>query len=270
MAAGTILAVIPEPPGREAPRAICLSGGAPAATTFAPLAEALDGRAHLIPKDLEGYADDFPDDYGPATEVEGIIRAANAAGWERFHLVGQSFGASVALHFACQHPGRVQSLVLNEPPFVGNDVTWSVEYSDLLESLDDALRAPLADRPAAFVRALTAPGGPMPLPASGATADWRLPRSERQGRMWPVWRNGANGLEQLVPVAPMYVVVGGRTHPGFLTVARWLQRQALQAELEIYSERSHFDPPHVSEAGRFAQALLARWEGQPASAKPAE
>lgn len=259
---GSLVTVTPEPAGgRTTFRAICLSGAAPAALTFAPLADALGSRAHLILKDLEGYAMEFPDGYGPSTEVEGIVRAADRAGWQHFHLVGQSFGATVALALACQHSGRVQSLALNEPPFVGNDASWSDEYSSLLISLDHALAEPLADRPTAFVRALTGPGGTTPPPASGATAEWRLPRLERQGRMWPAWRT-SHRLDQLAPMGPtMYLAVGGRTHPAFLSIAHWLQRQVPQAVLEVYPGRSHFDPPHVSETGRFAQALLSIWEG---------
>jgi pimeloyl-ACP methyl ester carboxylesterase len=247
-------------------KAICLNGVTPAKVAFAPLAAALEGQAELILKDLDGYAADFADDYGPKTELEAIRRLAEAAGWDRFHLLGQSFGASVALAFAREHPQRVISLALVEPPFVGNDCSWSETYAGLLAALDQALQTPLVERPLAFFRALTAPGQALPLSATGAPPEWLLPRSERQGRMWPRWRDGTRGpLQLLPPVRDVYVALGGRTHPGFRAVAEWLGARVPSAVIDVYPERSHFDAPHVAEAPRFAQALLSMWDSHAVS-----
>ena len=117
---------------------------------FAPLASQLDGRADLILKDLEGYAPDFPDDYGPEVELAAIKHGADAAGWDEFHLIGSSFGATVGLAFACRYPERVLSLALIEPVFLGNDTSWSDAYAALVTSLNAVLGAPLVDRPHAF------------------------------------------------------------------------------------------------------------------------
>jgi pimeloyl-ACP methyl ester carboxylesterase len=97
-------------------RGICVNGLTPAELIYAPFISELEGRAELIPKDLEGYAAQLADDYGPATEIAAINRVADIARWDTFHLIGHSFGASVALAFADQHAERVLSLVLIEPP----------------------------------------------------------------------------------------------------------------------------------------------------------
>ena len=40
----------------------------------------------------------------------GILRAAEAAGFERFHLVGYSGGGAISAAFAARHPERLLSL----------------------------------------------------------------------------------------------------------------------------------------------------------------
>ena len=150
--------------------------------------------------------------------------------------------------------------MLVEPPFVGNDTSWSDQYAALLDSLDNALRAPLAERPQAFRLALTAPGEEILLNGPGSMRDWLLPRSERQGLIRPIWRAPDSGPRRLPPaVEGTYIAVGGRTHPGFQVVADWLLEQLSAAAIDVYPERDHFDPPHVAEAERFAAAVLATW-----------
>src|SRR5919198_668664 len=52
-------------------------------------------------KDLELYAGDSPPaDYSLGTEIAGILRVADEAGFERFHLVGYSAGGAASLAFA--------------------------------------------------------------------------------------------------------------------------------------------------------------------------
>jgi pimeloyl-ACP methyl ester carboxylesterase len=122
----------------ERHRAICLNGVTPADVTYRSFAAALSVDAELRLKDLEGYAAEFPTAYKLETEVFGISRVARDAGWARFHVVGYSGGASVALAFAGARPQAVLSLSLIEPVFVGNDASWSDEYAALLASIDDA------------------------------------------------------------------------------------------------------------------------------------
>jgi len=245
----------------ERHRAICLNGVTPADVTYRSFAAALGANAELRLKDLEGYAAEFPIGYKLETEVHGIDRVATDAGWARFHLVGYSGGASVALAFAAARPEAVLSLALIEPVFVGNDASWSDEYAGLLASIDDALRVPLEKRPASFFRALSAPGRMPPGQPSASQPDWLIPRSERQGWMWPHWRDPKLGPHRLMPVhRSVYVAVGGRSRAAFMEIARWLASTSLGTTVDVYDERSHFDPPHVADAERFAAAVYDNWE----------
>lgn len=66
---------------------------------------AFDMRGH-------GYSDTPPVGYGSADLAGDLKGLLDHLGIERAHVVGHSFGGSVALHFASLHPRRVLSLTL--------------------------------------------------------------------------------------------------------------------------------------------------------------
>ena len=103
-------------------RIVLLPGSVlPAEQAYGALIGALGSDADAVAKDLEVYATaQPPDDYSLDLEVDGVLRAADARGWERFHLVGYSGGGSAALAFAARHPDRLLSLALLEPAWAGN------------------------------------------------------------------------------------------------------------------------------------------------------
>ena len=89
---------------------------------------ALDGRVDAVAKNLEVYSGDAPPpDYSLGTEVGGILREADAHGFDRFHLVGYSGGGAASLAFAAAHGERVLSLTLLEPAWAGNERTPAEE-----------------------------------------------------------------------------------------------------------------------------------------------
>ena len=85
---------------------------APAAKRYEPLLHYL-ADVNPVVKELEVYQDDAPPDgYSIATEVDGVLRVANEAGVERFHLYGHSAGGAVALALALRvlrHFGSTQA-----------------------------------------------------------------------------------------------------------------------------------------------------------------
>ena len=88
----------------------------PAALRYAPLLRELGDSIDALPKELEVYASDSPPaNYSIEDEVEGISRAADDAGFERFHLYGHSGGGASALAFVARYPERVLSLAVDEP-----------------------------------------------------------------------------------------------------------------------------------------------------------
>ena len=45
--------------------------------------------------------------WGLDTEIDGVLREADALGGEKFHLTGYPGGGSAALAFAAKHPKRL-------------------------------------------------------------------------------------------------------------------------------------------------------------------
>jgi pimeloyl-ACP methyl ester carboxylesterase len=62
-----------------------------------------------------GYSDVPPTGYTTADHAADLARLLDTLGIERAHLVGHSFGADIALHFAILFPERIDRLVLVEP-----------------------------------------------------------------------------------------------------------------------------------------------------------
>src|SRR5262245_40645098 len=95
---------------------VFLPGGVlPAEPAYAALLRVLGNRADAVTKDLEVYSEDRPPaDYSLRTEAAGILRAADAHGLARFHLVGYSGGGASSLAFTAEHSERLLSLALLE------------------------------------------------------------------------------------------------------------------------------------------------------------
>jgi pimeloyl-ACP methyl ester carboxylesterase len=62
-----------------------------------------------------GYSDMPPTGYTTQDLATDLAHLLDTLNIERAHIVGHSFGADVALHFAILHPERVDRLVLAEP-----------------------------------------------------------------------------------------------------------------------------------------------------------
>jgi pimeloyl-ACP methyl ester carboxylesterase len=92
----------------------------PADLAYGALLEALGDDVEAVAKELEIYAaDEPPPDSVLDVEIDGILRAAQASGFDRFDLVGYSAGGAASLAFAATHPERLRSLALLEPAWAG-------------------------------------------------------------------------------------------------------------------------------------------------------
>jgi pimeloyl-ACP methyl ester carboxylesterase len=243
-------------------RAIFLPGVVlPGDLAYGSLVAALGSEVDPVVKDLEVYAKhEAPQDYTPELEVEGVLRDADARGWERFHLVGYSGGGAAALAFAARHPARLSSLALLEPAWAGRwDLSPAEEAfwreHDRLEALppDQFMRT--------FMRLAVKPEVELPAPPAGVPPPWMAKRPGgirafiKTLKTYELDRDALARFDR-----PVYFALGGLSNPDqYREIATRLGRVFPDFELEVFEERHHFDPPHRIEPERLASSLRALW-----------
>ena len=85
---------------------------------------------HVVAPDMVGFGySDRPEDveYSLETWADQTVGLMDAMGIEKAHLVGNSFGGSIALRIATQHPDRVNKLVLMGSMGVHFDITEGLD-----------------------------------------------------------------------------------------------------------------------------------------------
>ena len=130
----------------------------PADLAYGDLLEALGDDVQAIANDLEVYAGPEPPlGYTLGHEIEGVLRAAEEVGFDRFHLVGYSGGGAASLAFAAEYPERLLSLALLEPAWMGNE-GLSPEEQAVWREFDRISKLPADQMMRAFVANELAPG----------------------------------------------------------------------------------------------------------------
>ena len=233
----------------------------PAGPAYGALLAELGPQIDARTKELEVYAvDSPPPDYSLATEVAGITRGADDAGFDRFHLVGYSAGGASALAFAASHPERLVSLAILEPAFAG----WQ-EMSDAERAHMERFRPLLGkDGPEVlrdFQVLQVAPGlGAVP-PPPGPPPPWMAKRPSGLHAILRAFYASDLDFEALRRFdRPVLFVLGGRSHPDYYALmAERLARVFPDLTLEVFPDRHHFDPPHRIEPARVAASLRSLW-----------
>jgi pimeloyl-ACP methyl ester carboxylesterase len=240
-----------------------LPGGVlPSELAYGALLEALAGDdVEAVAKDLEVYATEQPPpDYSLDVEVQGVMRAADAAAFERFHLVGYSGGGACATAFAARHGDRVQSLALLEPAWIGND-GQSADEQRVWGELGRSMALPPEQMLPAFVRLQLAAGVKPPPPPPGPPP-WMAKRPAGLRALTAAFADHRLDAERLCGFnGPVYYALGALSNPDFY--GRMAERAGQLFDdftLEIFEDRHHFDPPHRAEPQRLARSLLALWE----------
>ena len=233
----------------------------PADLAYGSLIEALGDDVDAIAKDLELYAGpEPPADYTLDHEIAGVLRTAEEAGFDRFHLVGYSGGGASSLAFAAKHPERLLSLALFEPAWMGTD-ELSPEESALRREFERIATLPSAEMMPAFVALQLAPGVEPPPPPPGPPPPWMASRPAGVRAFTSAFRSSTLDLGKLRAFRePVYFALGGRSNPDYY--GRMAERARAifpNFTLEVFDERHHFDPPHRIEPERTARALRAHW-----------
>jgi pimeloyl-ACP methyl ester carboxylesterase len=241
--------------------AILLPGGVvPAGLAYGALVEGLGDDVAAITKDLELYAGpEPPADYALEHEVQGVLRVARAAGWDRFHLVGFSAGGSASLAFAAVFPERLSSLALIEPAWMGND-GLSPQERGVRREFERISELPAQERLPAFIANQLGPGARPPPPAYGSSP-WMVSRPAGLRALTKAFGSSTLDLDSLRAFTqPVYFALGGRSNPNnYRRMAERARTVFADFTLDVFEERSHVDPPHQAEPERTARALRAHW-----------
>src|SRR5437762_3302893 len=241
---------------------ILLPGGVlPAGPAYAGLIAALGADVDAHPKELEVYAHDGPhEDYSMATEVAGIDRLADEAGFDRSHLVGYSAGGAASLAFAATHPDRLLSLALMEPAFAGWQRMTAPERSQF-ERFRALLDMDNAEMFRTFQMLQLAPGVDPPAPPPGPPPPWMAKRPAGLRAILRAFLSTDLDLNALSRFQrPVWFALGGRSHPDYYArMAERLGGVFPDFTIERFPDRHHFDPPHRIEPGRVAESLRSPW-----------
>lgn len=239
----------------------------PAELAYRALIEALGADVDARAKELEVYAgEEPPPDYELETELAGILRAAEAAGFSRFHMVGYSGGGAISAAFAARHPERLLSLSLLEPAWVGNEGRSARELSVQAE-FDRTWELPETELMRRFVELQLAPGVEPPAPPPGPTPPWMAKRPAGIKALtgaFAAWELDLDALGAFP--GPVYYALGARSNPDYFgAMAERLGGLFGDYTLDVFEERHHFDPPHRAEPERLAARLREIWERVPAA-----
>ena len=233
----------------------------PAEPAYGALIAALGPDVAAVAKDLEVYATaEPPEDYSLEVEVAGLLREADANGWDRFHLVGYSGGGAASLAFAATRPDRLASLALLEPAWTGDWDLSPAERALWLEH-DRLAELPVEQFMATFMRLGLKPGVPLPAPPAGEPPPWMGKRPAGILAILRAYKRSQIDSEALRSFdRPVYFALGALSNPDqYGEIAKRLSGVFPDFELEVFEERHHFDPPHRIEPERLARSLKTLW-----------
>jgi pimeloyl-ACP methyl ester carboxylesterase len=233
----------------------------PTEPAYGALIAALGPDVEAVAKDLEVYATpELPEDYSLDVEVAGVLREADARGWERFHLVGYSGGGAASLAFAAARPERLASLALLEPAWAGN---WDLSPAEkaVWREHDRLEGLPVDQFMQTFMRLGLKPGVPLPAPPPGDPPPWMAKRPAGIRAIQRAFKRGGIDREALRRFdRPVYFALGALSNPDqYAEIAKRLSQVFSDFELEVFEERHHFDPPHRIEPERLAHSLKTLW-----------
>lgn len=232
----------------------------PAALRYEPLLEVL-GDVDAVTKDLEVYRGSSvpPSGYSLEVELEGIARAADERGFDRFHLHGHSAGGACALAFTAVHPERVLTLAIDEPAtdFSPEDLHEIREvFLPMLELAPEELGRE-------FVRTMLREGATPPPRPEGPPPPWMADRPAGMAAFIRALSDADVPVDRLRTFdRPVYYSYGSLSNETWERKAKRLADVFPNITVELYEGLSHMNTPHVAEPERVAAALRRLW-GRP-------
>jgi pimeloyl-ACP methyl ester carboxylesterase len=229
----------------------------PAARRYEPLLHYLVD-VNPVVKDLEVYRDDAPPaGYSIATEVDGVLRVADEAGLDRFHLYGHSAGGAAALALALTHGDRVLTLAVDEP---ASDFTDQGNADYGWPEFDRVLDMAPNESTAEFLKLQVAPGVALPAPG-GAPPAWMAKRPAGMRAMIEALRaHHVTEEDYRAFEKPVYFTWGSLTHQRWRSMERRLSKLFPNFSSEMFDGLHHLNTSHSAEPQRVAARLTTLWQ----------
>jgi len=234
----------------------------PAELAYGDLHRLLEPSGTVLLRELAIYDGGAPPtDYSLETEITAVLKTADAAGLDRFHLGGYSAGGAIAAAFAARHPDRLASLTLMEPAWFGNE-GQSEEERNVRDAIDATTKLPAEAAIPAFARLNIAEGAQVPPPPPGGPPPWMRHRPAAIRAIGPAFRDQYLDLDALRKFdRPVLFIRGGLSNPAiYLRVQERAAAVFPDFSVELFEDRHHFDPPHRAEPQRTAKLLQAFWD----------
>ena len=244
--------------GRGQP-VVFLHGLGGSRTSWEPQLRGLSDEFRAIAWDMPGYGASAPvEPLTFAAVADAVARLLDAAGVDRAHLVGESFGGMHALHTALHHPDRVGRMVLaNTSPAFGLDGTDPAAWrAARLAPLDAGLNP--ADVAVDVLTAVAGPGLGDEVLAMRAAAFARIPSTGLRAAVECLPSH--NVLDRLVEIAvPTLVVAGELDAETPVAYARALVDGLPNAELVVLDGIGHLAVSEAPETvNRLVRTFLAK------------
>src|SRR5262245_33110425 len=229
----------------------------PAARRYEPLLRHL-ADVNPVLKDLEVYRDDAPPaGYSISTEIDGVLRVADEAGVERFHLYGHSAGGAIALALSLTHGDRVLTLAVDEP---ASDFTDQGNADYGWPEFDRVLSMPPNESTAEFLKLQVAPGVELP-PPSGTPPAWMAKRPGGMRALIEALRAHHVAEEDYRAFEkPVYFTWGSMTHQRWRSMERRLSKLFPNFSSEMFEGLHHVNTSHTAEPQRVAARLMTLWQ----------
>ena len=244
--------------GRGQP-VVLLHGLGGSRTSWEPQLRGLSDEFRAIAWDMPGYGASAPvEPLTFAAVADAVARLLDAAGVDRAHLVGESFGGMHALHTALHHPDRVGRMVLaNTSPAFGLDGTDPAAWrAARLAPLDAGLTP--ADIAVDVLTAVAGPGLGDEVLSMRAAAFARIPSTGLRAAVECLPSH--NVLDRLVEIAaPTLVIAGELDAETPVAYARALVDGLPNAELVVLDGIGHLAVSEAPETvNRLVRTFLAK------------
>ena len=242
--------------------ALLLSPWPESLLAFEPVWTRLAQHAHLVAIDLPGFGHSQRDDalLSPRAMGEFVLRAADAFGLARPHVIGPDIGTAASLFAAAAQPGRLRSLIVGSggaavPLQLGGPLKDWVEAPDL-DSFRDADPRQIVTSVLSGIERYALPDAIREDYLSSYQGD-RFVQSMRYVRAYPAQ---LPALSEMLPQiqTPVQIIAGRRDTAVPPVNAEFLHGRLPHSKLDIL-DAGHFTWEDA--AGEYAALVTTWWSG---------